>query len=236
MPQTPRAPTRLSRVVVKLSGSLFPFPPNAALLKPFITYFRALSKKGVQPILVAGGGIAARTYIALARKFGQDEASLDEIGIWASRLNAGLLIAALGAAAFPTVPTTLDEAASATASGKIVVTGGLHPGHSTNATAALIAEKTRAQLFVNATDVDGVYTKDPRTDKAARKLKKIATGQLARLIARRPMGAGTYDLMDLVALKIIERSHLPTHVVQCTPNALQAVFNGKQPGTLIIPG
>lgn len=236
MDRTSGGSSRPSRVVIKLSGSLFPFPPKTALLKPFATYFRSLNRRGVQPILVTGGGVAARTYIDRAREFGQDEASLDEIGIWASRLNAGLLIAALGNAAFPSVPTTLDEAAAAATSRKIVVAGGLHPGHSTNATAALIAEKTKARFFLNATDVDGVYTGDPRTDRTAKKFKRISTRQLARLVARSPMGAGTYDLMDLVALKIIERSHLPTQVIQCTLPAIRAAIDGKQPGTLITPG
>jgi hypothetical protein len=34
-----------------------------------------------------------------------------------------------------------------------VILGGLHPGQSTNATSVLVAEKVKAQIFVNATDV-----------------------------------------------------------------------------------
>ena len=52
------------------------------------------------------------------------------------------------------MPKNLEEVAMATDSGKIVVAGGLHPGQSTNATSALIAETVEASRFVNATDVN----------------------------------------------------------------------------------
>jgi len=53
----------------------------------------------------------------------------------------------------------------------LLSTGGLHPGQSTNGTAALIAEKVHAEQFLNATDVDGVYDRDPNKFKKAKKFK-----------------------------------------------------------------
>ena len=76
-----------------------------------------------------------------------------------------MLIYALKNKAYSHPPTTLQEVRHAD-DGLIVVAGGLHPGQSTNGTAALIAEKVKAEQFLNATDVDGVYDKDPNKYKS----------------------------------------------------------------------
>ena len=47
------------------------------------------------------------------------------------------------------------------------------------------------------------------------------------------MGAGTYDLMDIVALKIIERSKIPTRIVKCSVEILGKVIRGDDVGTFI---
>src|SRR3712207_182226 len=127
----------------------------------------------VQPVVVAGGGKFARYYISTARSFGSDEASLDIIGIEVSRLNARLLILALGDQAYPGVPEDLEHVSKAVTTNRIVVTGGLHPGQSTNATAALIAEKVKASKFLNATDVNGIYDSDPNKNKDAKLFNEI---------------------------------------------------------------
>lgn len=222
--------------MVKLSGKLFPFPPDKVLLEPFLEYFPQLLARGIQAVLVAGGGATSRFYISTARRFGADESTLDDFGIAVSRLNAALLIVGLHDAAYPHVPTTLDEVTTALRSGRVVVMGGLHPGHSTNATAALVAERVRAELFVNATDVDGVYSADPRDDPKARLLRSVTPKHLTRLLTGEVMGAGTYELLDLVALKIIERSRIPTQIVQCTAEKIDAAVRGRAVGTKIAVG
>jgi uridylate kinase len=188
----------------------------------------------VQPVVVAGGGKIARHYIGAAREFGADEATLDLIGIDVSRLNAKLLISALGEAAFQSVPRDLEEVSSAAASGLIVVTGGLHPGQSTNATAALIAEKVRAAKFINATDVNGIYNSDPNKNKNAKLFREISVRQCIEILGTENSAAGEYDLMDLVALKVIERSRLPTVVLRSEVSTIKDAVNGKDPGTRIM--
>ena len=64
-------------------------------------------------MVVAGGGKIARHYISTARRFGSDEASLDIMGIEVSRLNARLMILALGDQAYPTVPGDLEQVSKA---------------------------------------------------------------------------------------------------------------------------
>ena len=89
----------------------------------------------------------ARHYISHARSSGADESTLDELGIEISRLNAKLLIYALKNKAYSHPPTTLQEVKHAVDDGLIVVAGGLHPGQSTNGTAALIAEKVKGRTI-----------------------------------------------------------------------------------------
>jgi len=69
----------------------------------------------------------ARDYIGIARSLGVSEAMCDDIGIEVTRLNAKLLIAALGDYAYPVVPHNFREAMQFASSNRIVVMGGTEP-------------------------------------------------------------------------------------------------------------
>lgn len=188
----------------------------------------------VQPVVVAGGGKVARHYISAARSFGSDEASLDIIGIEVSRLNARLMILALGDQAYPAVPKDLEQVSKAVTANRIVVTGGLHPGQSTNATAALIAEKVKAYKFLNATDVNGIYDSDPNKNKDAKLFNEITVKKCIDLLGSEDSAAGGYDLIDIVALKVIERSKIPTVVLKSDPAVIKNAISRSTVGTRII--
>ena len=220
------------RIVVKLSGRVFGMD-NTKVIKDYATFLVKISKV-CQPIVVAGGGTIARHYISHARSSGADESTLDELGIEISRLNAKLLIYALKNKAYSHTPTTLQEVRHAIDTGLIVVTGGLHPGQSTNGTAALIAEKVQAEQFLNATDVDGVYDKDPNKFKTAKKFKRIELKNLKSMLVHEDSVAGGYDLMDIVALKIIERSKIKTRILKANPKMIEKAIKGGNIGTEII--
>jgi uridylate kinase len=220
------------RIVIKLSGSLFGMDDEKTL-KDYAAFFFRISKI-CQPIIVAGGGRIARHYISHARSSGADESTLDELGIEVSRLNAKLLIYALQDKAYPHPPTNLKEVTHAADSGLIVITGGLHPGQSTNATAALIAEKVRASVFLNATDVDGVYDSDPNKNRNAKKFKRIELKKLRNMLVHHESIAGGYDLMDIVALKVIERSKIKTRIIKTDIKTLEKAIKGSPEGTEII--
>jgi len=160
--------------------------------------------------------------------------TLDELGIEISRLNAKLLIYALKHKAYPHPPITLQEIRNAVDSGLIVVAGGLHPGHSTNGTAALIAEKINASEFLNATDVDGVYDLDPNKYKKAKKFRRIELKTLRNMLVHEDSVAGGYDLMDILALKIIERSKIKTRILKADLKTLEKAIKGGSVGTEII--
>jgi uridylate kinase len=222
------------RVAIKLSGSIFSEQRNEDTIKRYAEMLTDISID-VQPIVIAGGGNIARHYINLARYLGSDEASLDIMGIEVSRLNAKLLIVALGEQAYSQVPKNLEEVTIAAESGKIVIVGGLHPGQSTNATSALIAEKVRASRFLNATDVDGIYDLDPNISRNAKLLNEITVSECMEILKNGSSMAGTYDLMDIVALKVIERSKIPTRVLRSDiTNIKNAIIGTHHIGTEIV--
>jgi len=140
-------------------------------------------------------------------------AHMDQIGIMVSRLNASLLIAALKDIAFPSIPKNIEELKEYFLSNKIIVMGGFQPGQSTDAVAALSAETIKADFLIYAKDVDGVYTKDPNKDPSAKKIEQISIKELLKLVINNKVWAGEYELIDLVAVKIIERSKIPTWIV-----------------------
>ena len=220
------------RIVIKLSGRIFGID-NVKILKDYAEFLVNISKI-CQPIVIAGGGTIARHYISHARSSGADESTLDELGIEISRLNAKLLIYALKNKAYSHPPITLQEVKHAVDDGLIVVAGGLHPGQSTNGTAALIAEKIKAEQFLNATDVDGVYDMDPNKFKQAKKFRRIEIKNLKSMLVHEDSVAGGYDLMDIVALKIIERSKIQTRIIKAEPKIIEKAIKGGNVGTKII--
>ena len=203
---------------------------NAKIIQNYADFLIKISKI-CQPVVIAGGGVIARHYISHARNFDADESTLDELGIEISRLNAKLLIYALKNKAYSHPPTTLQQVKHAVDEGLIVVAGGLHPGQSTNGTAALIAEKIQAEQFLNATDVDGVYDMDPNKFKKAKKFKSIELKNLKNILVHEDSVAGGYDLMDIVALKIIERSKIKTRIVKADLKIIEKAIKGDKVGT-----
>jgi uridylate kinase len=185
--------------------------------------------------IVVGGGKLSRKYINIARELGVDEASLDDIGITSTRLNARLLIAALKGHSYPKPPKDLDEAWIAGKSHSIVVMGGTHPGHTTDAVAAMLGERVGADRFINATAVDGVYSADPNKFPDAKKFSKLTPQKLLELTITSDHTAGPHIVIDPLAARIIQRSGIPTFVVHGSDlKALREAMSGKATsGTLI---
>jgi len=223
------------RLVIKLGGYLFPPSPNIERIREVSSVLKKLQSRSHSLVVVTGGGMNARTYIDAARKLGGDESYCDEVGIRLARLNALLVIASLGDDAYPEVPEDVQELRRLSQSGKIVVMGGLQPGQSTNAVAAIAAETVGADLLINATDVDGVYTSDPKTDPKAKRLEEITVKELLAAILKEEVSAGGYKLFDPVAVKIIGRSRIPTLILNASDpeNLIRAVEGGKV-GTRVV--
>ncbi|MCE4604126.1 MAG: UMP kinase [Aeropyrum sp.] len=196
-------------IVLKISGSLF-YPPNPDFIKSVAESVVALTNAGFKPAVVVGGGGLARKYIGVLRELGVSEALLDETGIEASRLNASLLARTLFPRSKPYALASLRDIVETHISGLIPVSGGLHPGQSTNAVAALIAEAIGASIILNGLNrVGGVYRRWPVEDSDASPIERLTYGEFERLILGVTSDeAGGYALWDKVALSIARRSRL----------------------------
>lgn len=225
-------------IVLSVGGSLInPGKPDEKFIRELANMLIRLHAK-TEIAIVTGGGVPARTCAKAVRALGGSEAASDRAAILSTRQNAMLLITTLGKHAWPTVPKDFDEAVSAFASGKIVVMGGTIPGITTDTDAALLAELLGARRIVNISNVDGVYTSDPRTSKDARKLGRLSFSQLIELAARGDRRvAGENFVFDLFACKIIARSRLETHFVGSRPaDILNAIMGKPHHGTVVGDG
>lgn len=212
-------------IVLSIGGSIL-----AKELDPerFREYADMLKKLGCEHklVIVTGGGVAARRYIDTARQLGANESICDFIGIDVTRLNAQLLIAALGNATYPEPPSTYREAELALSSGKIVVMGGVIPGQTTDAVSAILAEYLNADLLVIATSVDGVYSDDPIENPDATKYEVMTPEELIDVVMSTEMKAGSKSPVDPLAAKIIQRCGIQTIVVDGskTENVLNVIL------------
>jgi uridylate kinase len=223
------------RIVLKLGGFAFSTEGRPA---PLISDYVKLLKQLVKEhhfVVVTGGGSMARAYIEIARSMRVPESLCDQLGILVSRINARLVVDGLNDKAYPEIPITVTDLSRFFASGKLVAMGGLQPGHSTNAVAAIAAETVKADLFLNATNVNGVYTSDPSKDPQAKHLDEVDVNKLTQILTDSKMTAGGYDLMDPIALRIIQRSRIPTIIIdgRNLTNITRAL-HGERTGTRIV--
>jgi len=221
------------RIVLKLTGKVFEHK-YSELLQSLASLIIDISKKHELAVVIGGGPIA-RSYIRMARSLNLSEAWCDIIAIEVTRINAKMFIALLNGYAYNEVPRNINEFLEAWSSGKIVVLGGLQPGQSTSAVAALIAEIIKADLLIYATDVDGIYDKDPKKYPDAKKKDIITLNELRKVLSQR-VEAGTYELIDPLAMIIIGRSKIKTIVLSAfKPEAIEKAIIGEKVGTEIIP-
>ena len=222
------------RVVVRIGGSVVASPVNTELMSKYVSLLQALKKQGHELAVVVGGGSLAREFIAVAKNLGLDEQAQDEIAISVSRLFAQLFLKKLGDISGRKVALTLDDAAECLSEGKIVVMGGLKPGITTDAVAALVAERINAKLLVKGTDQDGVYDKDPRKHADAVRLDRLSFDDLPRIFEESKHKAGMHQIIDPVAVKILKRERIKLIVVNgFKPENVLAAVNGENVGTVI---
>lgn len=225
------------RVVISIGGSVLAPELDARRVEGHASVVENLAREGCEIGAVVGGGGVARDYIHAARDLGANEVQLDQIGIDVTRINARLLIAALGPQVDPKVAHDYEEAGDAIRRGDISVMGGIMPGQTTDAVAAALAEYVDADLLVYGTSVNGVYDADPGTDDGAEKYEELSASELVDVIAPMSRDAGASAPVDLLAAKLIERSRMRTIVLDGTdPQRIErAVLSGDHDGTDIVP-
>ncbi|NLD56529.1 MAG: UMP kinase [Methanomicrobiales archaeon] len=224
----------MKTVVISLGGSILIPELENHMIRDYVPVLKKIAKK-CQLYVVVGGGGEARRYIDVARKLGIDEGTSDEIGILITRLNATLLIATLGGDAYPEVAKTHNEAIRFGESKKIVIMGGITPGQTTDAVAAVLAERVGASVFINATSIDGVYSEDPKKNPKATKFATLTPKKLLGIVGGTALVAGSNNVLDIIAARVVERSRIPLVVLdgRVPKNLSDAILDGTVKGTIV---
>ena len=222
------------KIVIAIGGSILLKEYNCKKFQEYSSILKDLSKEH-ELYVVVGGGKPAREYIGVVRDLGAGEAQCDDIGIEVTRINAKLLLSALGDIAYQRVPHNFQEALEFSASGKIVVMGGTEPAHSTDAVSAILAEYINADQLINLTSVDGMFTKDPNKFDDAELVSEITATDLLEFLSGKDVKAGTYEFFDTTAAQMIKRSKLQTVITNgYEPENLIKAINGENVGTKVI--
>lgn len=222
------------KIVIAIGGSILLKEHDYQKFQEYSEILKSLSDEH-ELFVVVGGGKPARDYISVIRDLNGGEAQCDDIGIEVTRINAKLLLTALGDYAYQRVPHNFQEALEFSASGKIIVMGGTEPAHSTDAVSAILAEYIHADKLINLTSVDGMYNKDPNKYEDAELIKEITASEMMDFISGKDTKAGTYEFFDMTAIQMIKRSSIETVIANgYTPENLTKVINGEDIGTKII--
>lgn len=224
-----RNPVIMTIVAISIGGSvLFPENPDPAFIKELASLLLRKARRH-RLLVVVGGGEQARRYIGLCRALGADETFLDEVGIRVTRLNASVLLAAVRKRAYPKVAEDLDEAVAASHRHPIVVMGGTHPGHTTDAVTVFAAEKAGAERIVITTNVAGVYTSDPHRDPRAKLLRCLTPSRLIEIVGGMAHEAGSKGVVDPLGARLIARSGITTCVLDGRDlKSLSAAIEGRR--------
>lgn len=175
--------------VLSVGGSMIaPDKPDVDFLASFVQMAKEwlAGDDGRRLILVAGGGAPARVYQGAYKEVcsaigqeAQNEAA-DWIGVMATRINAQLLKASFGGLCQNDVVT--NPTADIDFAGKVLVASGWKPGFSSDNDAVLLAEKFGADTVVNLSNIEKVYTDDPRKNPDAKPLDEISWADFRKMV------------------------------------------------------
>lgn len=175
--------------VLSVGGSIVvPEKPDTEFLTSFIKMIKEwlAEDSSRKLILVVGGGAPARVYqnayAEVSSQVGVDSANdaADWIGIMATRLNAQLLKAACGSLCQNDV--VYNPTVDIDFKGRILVAAGWKPGFSTDNDAVLLAEKLEAKTVVNLSNIEKVYTDDPRKNPDAKPIDTISWQDFRKMV------------------------------------------------------
>jgi uridylate kinase len=222
------------KISLSLGGSLLTKNMDASSYLRYANIIKRLWEAGNDIVVVCGGGRPARQYIGIAKELGGNSDLQDNLGILATHVNALLLIAALGDSANPLIHRRASEV-KLHHGDKILVGGGYRPGSSTDYRAALFAKAMNADLIINATDVAGVYDKNPKTNKDAKKLDRLTFMELETILkANVKQVPGEYSLFDLKAVRLASRLDIPVIFVDGNdPEEIIRAVEGSHHGTVV---
>lgn len=171
----------MERVVISVGGSvLIPEKNDSEYILALADVLKRCGRT-VDIAVVCGGGRVSRYYAGIGRSLGGTEYQLDELGIAITRVNAGLLSIALGSSSAG-IAADPKECAERAGNGKISLMGGTEPGHTTDAVAAMVAREMGADRIINASNVDAVYSEDPRENPDAERYSEMSIERLKEIV------------------------------------------------------
>ena len=237
MSQTPR----YKRVLLKVSGEALMGKRDYGLdietVNAIAADVRDVVAMGVQVCLVIGGGNIFRGVAGAAT--GMDRAQADYMGMLATVMNGLAMQSALEKI---DVPTRVQSAISMDSvcepyirrraerhmeKGRVVVfaAGTGNPFFTTDTAAALRATEMKCDAMLKGTQVDGVYSADPRKDQNARRYEELT---YLDVLAR------DLNVMDASAISLSRENKLPILVFNIhVHGAFAAVMRGEGPFTRI---
>lgn len=195
-------------VVISVGGSLIAPPSgiDTGFLKKLKALIETHIKKGYRFVIISGGGSTARSYQDAARKIGKiSQEDTDWLGIHACRINGHLLLSLLRDKAYPRLVKNPEQPIS-TAKPLIIATG-WKPGRSSDFVAVRFAKAIGAKKFVNLSNIDYVYDKDPKKHKDAKPIKDISWTEFRKLIPAK-WSPGVHAPVDPVAAKLAHAAHI----------------------------
>ncbi|MCJ2135471.1 UMP kinase [Methylobacterium sp. J-026] len=240
MPET----TPFRRILLKLSGEALAAPDGYWLHPPTLAALaediaRTIETGAEIAIVVGGGNMIRGATISAAGWI--DRATGDSLGMMATVMNSLAIETALNAAGVPartmsavSMPTICETYARQPAlhhldKGQVVVLAGGtgNPFFTTDTAAVLRAAELRCDAVLKATQVDGVYSADPKTDPNATRYDRLTHDEA---IAR------DLKVMDTAAFALARESRLSIVVGSLhPPSSIAAILSGAAPSTLVSP-
>lgn len=203
-----------SPIVISVGGSLI--VPDQ-IDTDFLTRFTTLIHKEVATdkrfVLISGGGKLARRYQDAASTV-TDLASedLDWLGLHATRLNGHLLRTLFRDISYPVMVTNPDEVLDIPKDAKVIVAAGYRPGASTDLRAVQIAKNIGATKVINLSNIDYVYTEDPRQNPEAEKITESTWAEFRKLLPD-DWDPGLSAPFDPVAAREAENNNLEVAIL-----------------------
>jgi uridylate kinase len=229
------------RVIVKLSGEALNgaqgFGIDQTTVERVAGDLVTAAKLGVELGVVVGGGNIFRGVEVSER--GVPRPVGDTMGMLATVMNCLVLEAAieragreartLSALAMPEVCETYNRkrAMKNLAKGRVVLlaAGTGNPFFTTDTTAVLRAAELEAQAVLKATNVDGVYSADPRKDPKAKRYERLGHQEAIEKHLK---------VMDSTAFALARENHMPIIVFSIAEKgAIEAVLCGKGRATIV---
>ncbi len=223
-------------VIFSLGGSLVcPQSIDVAFLKKFKKMIERFVHKGNTAIIVVGGGALARQYNDAARALhvGVKATELDWMGIKATKVNAELVRIMFNSTAYYKV---LDDPTKIPSKGKkrVYVSGGWKPGASSDHVAVQLALTFGAGSVVNLTNIDRVYTKDPRKHADAQALDHVTWKEFTKIVGTK-WDPGANMPFDPIASKLARRTGMEVAILKGSDliNVERFLYGKNFAGTII---